>query len=126
MVWRDPVPGHRIFVWGRFLGLDLELAPEGGDVGLLVIHLGEFHHVVANSGVSPVASKHEVEADLNFAPVPRISARPIFADFKPCLVLLEVCSCELVVKEEFHIGHSLKDIEKPLIEAAAINCQDGL
>lgn len=56
----------RFLILGPFFWLDLELAPQGVDVLLLVIHPRIFHQMVPNGGVGTVSPYHEIERDFNF------------------------------------------------------------
>lgn len=106
------------------LRLDVELAPEGVDVVLAVVHLDVLHHVVADGRVSAVGTDHEVKVDLDF---PR-SARGGLGghDLEPGLPMLEVGACQLVAEEELDVRHALQDVEEPFVEASSVNGEDGL
>lgn len=122
MVWR-------YFEFGFVIGdasvwLDGELAPDCVNIRLLVIHSHVFHQVVANGRVCSISSQHEVELDFNLFRSTRGCVMSTF--FKPGLSLPEVCTSELVIKEELNIGHLLEDIQKTLVEIGSINSKDCL
>ena len=92
------------------LGLNLELAPHGVDVHLLVVHACVLHHVVPDCRVGSIGADHEVEINFDFAsPLPLSRTRAV-SEFEPGFVLPEVGAREFVVEEEGDIGHLLQNV----------------
>lgn len=101
-----------------FSGLDLELAPQGVDVFLLIVHAGEFHHVVPHCRMGTVCAEHQVEVHLNL--IGAVGA------FEPCLACAEVSPNQLMTKEERHVWQALEHVEQPPIEIATVDGEDRL
>lgn len=45
---------------------------------------------------------------------------------EPCKLFLEICPAQLVIEDEFDIGHPLELIEKTFIEPSTINRENSL
>lgn len=99
--------------------VDLKLTPQGVDVFLLVVHSRELHEVISNSGVSSISSEHKVKLNLDLFCAIQRAAR--LTNFKPGLALLEICAGKLVVEEELDIGHSLENVQQPLVKTTPVN-----
>ena len=122
MIWRDPESMAGVFgilPWGN-----LELAPQGVDVLLLVVHTAVLHHVVAHGGVGAVGADHEIEVDLDLLCATRGFGGTL--DLEPGPAGAEVGAGQLVVEEEAHVGHALEDVKQALIEPGPVNGEDGL
>lgn len=125
VVGRYPEFGHWIGCVVCMDGLELELAPQGVDVLLLVVHPSKLHEMIPHSGMSTVGSNHEIESDVDLLGT-RILGRAAVLHLKPRLASTIVCARELVVEEELDIGHALENVEKPLVESRTVNGVDCL
>lgn len=85
---------------GVGVGGDSELAPESVDVLLLVVHARVLHEVVAGGGVGTVGTDEEVKGNFKLLPVACWGIR-----LEPSFVVGEICTNELVAKEDLHVGH---------------------
>ena len=107
-------------IGGLFNRFDLKLAPQRVDVPLLVVYPCKFHEVISDGGVGSVGAQHEVEFDLDlFRPALRRAVG--LAHLKPSLALLEIGPGQLVVEEEFDIGHGREDIQQLLVEISPVS-----
>lgn len=73
-----------------------------------------------------VGADHKIKVDFDLAgPFPwRRGA--VLAHFKPGLVQPEVGARELMVEEECDIRHLFEHVEEPLVEPAAVGCENCL
>ena len=120
MVWRNPEPGIAGLILTRF---DLEFTPQSINVLLLVVHPDVLHHVVPDGRVGAIGTDHEIESHLDFRDS-FLGLVSVFANFKPGFVCLKICTSELVVEEDCHVGHLLEDVEETFVEAAAVDGED--
>ena len=68
-----------------------------------------------------IRPNHEIKADLFL-----ILRTILRHHLEPRPVLAEICADQFMVKEKGDVRHLLEHIQKPLVEAAAIDCKDGL
>lgn len=109
VVWRDLEFGPRVVLRSSLSGPQLELAPQGIDVLLLIVHAGKLHEVIAHSRVRSVGPDHEIEADFNL-PEAAVWRGDLVSCFKPGTAGIEVGSRQLVVEEELDVGYGVEDI----------------
>lgn len=123
VVWRHRELGEWVaglsFPW-----TDLELAPQGVDVLLVVLHARKLHHVIPDCRVCAVGSDHEVEVDFNL----RISLRceRLGSVLEPRRLAGEIRARKLVVEEEAHIGHLLQKVQEAFVQGTSVDCKYGL
>ncbi len=125
MVWRDSEAGLLVQREGIISGFDMELAPQGVDVFLLVVHAGVLHHVIPDGRMGAIGPNHEVELDLDLS---RAAGCGFFraSNLEPRLAGAEVSACQLVVEEDLDVGHLLQYVEELLVQPGAIYREDGL
>lgn len=119
-------------------GGDVEFAPEGVDVLLLVIDAGVLHHVVAGGGVGAVRADEEVEFHFDFRGALVKGVGWLLggvlgvvgfwggAVLKPGGGFGVVGAGELVGEEEGYVWHGLEGIEEAFVQAGAVDGEDGL
>ena len=121
-------------------GRNVEFAPEGVDVFLLVVEPGEFHKVVADCRMGAVGTNHEVKADFDFlcallvgfaeGRLGRILCMVSFGCMgtllEPGNVLVEVGTRELVVEMKGYIGHFLQGVEQTFVKTCTIDGSNEL
>lgn len=103
----------------------MELAPELVDVFLLVGHGDELHEVVADGRMCAIRTDHEVEGDFDLGAALLGGFRG-GVSVEPGELLAEVDGEELVVEEEFYIGHGFEVVEQGLVEACAVQSEEAL
>jgi len=124
VVWRDFEFCKGVIGLVNILRLDLELAPQGVDVFLVVVHPRKLHEVESHGRVCTVGPEHQVKADLNLLCPP--CGAGLALDLEPGFAAPEVGAGELVVEEELDVGHFLKDVEQTFVETGSVYCKDGL
>ena len=115
---------------GEVAGFDLEFAPEGIDVFLVVGHAGVLHHMIPCCRVGTVGADEEVEVhfDLDGPHMDRLwldIRREVDVWIQPCLSILleprnpsiEVRASELVIEVEGHIRQLFQCVEQSFVQA---------
>lgn len=87
---------------------DLEFAPQGVNILLLVIHTRILHEVIPHGRVGPVSTDHEVKLDFDLLGAARGAVG--IANLEPGFTLLEICAGKLVTEEELDVRHSLENV----------------
>lgn len=116
---------------------DVEFAPEGVDVFLLVVDAGVLHQVVAGSGVGAVGADEEVEFHLDFwgalmGGIGRLGGVLGMVGFwegavlEPSRVFGVIGAGKLVGEEEGHVRHGFEGVEEAFVESSAVDGEDGL
>lgn len=110
---------------------DVEFAPEGVDVFLLVVDTGVLHQVIAGGGVGAVGADEEVEFHFDFwgALVGGVLGVVGFLEgavLEPGSVFGVVGASELVGEEEGYVWHGLEGVEEAFVESGAVDGEDGL
>lgn len=78
--------------------------------------------MISRGRVSTVCTKEKIERNLDlWGPIARTSFLSRTEYLEPGTLALEVRSSQLVVKEESHIGHLLKLVEKPFVETGPVH-----
>lgn len=124
MVRRDLKLGLGVVTGSRGIWLNGELAPICIDIRLLVVHANVLHQMVSYGRVSAIGTNHEIKVD--FYLLSTVQRSLWTSLLKPCLLILEVGSRELVIEEEFHIGHVFQDVQETLVEVCSVDSKDCL
>jgi len=73
-----------------------------------------------------IGPKQEVEGYFNFwsavAGARFLTWR--LRNFEPCFLAVEICTGQLVVEEEFDVGHVLELVEESFVQAASVHSGD--
>lgn len=105
----------------------MELAPEGIDVMLLVIHTGKLHQMIPDRRMRPVGANHEVKGNLDLrVPFMTLKLPRWVLLLEPSQIASKVGSGQLVIEMECDVGKVVELIQETLVEPRTIDGADGL